>query len=319
MADNKKYYYLKLKEGFFESDELKILQAMPDGYIYSDILLKLYLKSLRSDGRLMYKGIIPYTPSILATLTNHQIGTVEKALNIFKDLGLIEILDNGAIYMLDIQNFIGKSSTEADRQREYQKRIRSEKTALDKSGEYKEICKESNKESCKESNKISVPEIRDKEIRDKEKDIKSFCPEPGSSEPYPKVETEPDTVSGPKVEIEPVQIFIELPLNNNTQFAVSEEYVKQLKELYPAVDVEQALRNMKGWLIANPSNRKTPRGIKRFINGWIAREQDRGPRRTVQEQQRRPAGNSGNRFNNFHQRQYDMGQLERELLERGKK
>ena len=38
MADNKKYYYLKLKEDFFESDEAVILESMPDGYIYSNIL-----------------------------------------------------------------------------------------------------------------------------------------------------------------------------------------------------------------------------------------------------------------------------------------
>lgn len=50
MADNKKYYYLKLKENFFESDEAIILESMPDGYIYSNILLKLYLRSLKNDG-----------------------------------------------------------------------------------------------------------------------------------------------------------------------------------------------------------------------------------------------------------------------------
>ena len=130
MADNKKYYYLKLKEDFFDSDELKILESMQDGYLYSNILLKLYLKSLGSSGRLMYRNVIPYTPEILATLTGHQVGTVEKALDIFKKLELIEILDNGAIYMMDIQNFIGRSSSEADRQREYQNRLKAEKEIL---------------------------------------------------------------------------------------------------------------------------------------------------------------------------------------------
>ena len=81
--------------------------------------LKLYLKSLSNSGRLMYRNVIPYTPEILATLTGHQVGTVEKALDVFKKLDLIEMLDNGAIYMMDIQNFIGQSSSEADRQREY--------------------------------------------------------------------------------------------------------------------------------------------------------------------------------------------------------
>lgn len=133
MADSKKYYYLKLKEGFFESDEIRILESMKDGYIYSNILLKLYLRSLRNEGRLMYRNVIPYTPEILATLTGHQVGTIEKALEVFKKLGLIEVLDNGAIYMMDIQNFIGKSSTEADRQRAYYNRMKDEKALLDSS------------------------------------------------------------------------------------------------------------------------------------------------------------------------------------------
>lgn len=127
MAENKKYYYLKLKEGFFDSEEIKILESMKDGYIYSNILLKLYLRSLRNEGRLMYRNVIPYTPEVLATLTGHQVGTVEKALEVFKRLELIEVLDNGAIYMMDIQNFIGQSSTEADRQRAYYARVKAEK------------------------------------------------------------------------------------------------------------------------------------------------------------------------------------------------
>lgn len=51
MADNRKYYYLKLKEDFFDSEEIKILESMKDGYIYSNILLKLYLRSLRNEGK----------------------------------------------------------------------------------------------------------------------------------------------------------------------------------------------------------------------------------------------------------------------------
>ena len=79
MADNRKYYYLKLKEDFFDTDEMKILESMKDGFLYSNILLKLYLTSLSNSGRLMYRNVIPYTPEILATLTGLQVGTVEKA------------------------------------------------------------------------------------------------------------------------------------------------------------------------------------------------------------------------------------------------
>lgn len=127
MADNKKYYYMRLNENYFDSDTQVLLESMPDGYLYSNILLKLYLKSLKNDGRLMFNDKIPYSPQMIATITRHQIGTVEKALEIFKELNIIDLIDTGAIYMLDIQNFIGKSNTEADRKRAYRKRIEEEK------------------------------------------------------------------------------------------------------------------------------------------------------------------------------------------------
>lgn len=44
MSDNKKYYYLKLKDNFYDSEEMIMLQNMPNGYVYSDILIKLYLR-----------------------------------------------------------------------------------------------------------------------------------------------------------------------------------------------------------------------------------------------------------------------------------
>ena len=90
---------------------------MKDGYLYGNILLKLYLRSLKNDGCLMLNERIPYNAEMLATITGHQVGTIKQALTIFKDLGLIEVLDNGAIYMLDIQNFIGNGSSDGDNKR----------------------------------------------------------------------------------------------------------------------------------------------------------------------------------------------------------
>lgn len=130
MADNKKYYYLKLADNFYDRDEMIILESMPDGYMYSNILLKLYLRSLKNEGKLLFNDRIPYNSQMLANITRFPVGVIEKALKIFLDLGLIEILDNGAIYMLDIQNFIGKSTTEADRKRDYRKRIADDKKKL---------------------------------------------------------------------------------------------------------------------------------------------------------------------------------------------
>lgn len=71
-------------------------------------------------------------------------------------------------------------------------------------------------------------------------------------------------------------IFITLPLNDKSNYSVSKSDVQHYKILYPAVDVEQQLRSMLGWLEANPSRRKTRTGIKGFITKWLNKVQDRG-------------------------------------------
>ena len=110
MSDNRKYYYLKLKENFYNSETMVILESMQDGLLYSNLLLKMYLMSLKSGGILMLNDHLPHTPQTIATFTRHQVGTVERALKVFLEFGLVEILTDGAYYMADIQLLIGQSS-----------------------------------------------------------------------------------------------------------------------------------------------------------------------------------------------------------------
>ena len=117
MADNRKYYYLKLKESYFDDDSIVLLESMQDGILYSYILLKLYLKSLKHGGRLQLDESIPYPPQMIATITRQQIGTVERAIKIFLQLGLMEQMADGAFYMTNIELLIGQSSTEGERKR----------------------------------------------------------------------------------------------------------------------------------------------------------------------------------------------------------
>ena len=79
MSDNRKYYYLKLKENYFDDDSIVLLESMQDGVLYSNILLKLYLKSLKHGGRLQLDEDIPYTAQMIATITRQQIGTKGQA------------------------------------------------------------------------------------------------------------------------------------------------------------------------------------------------------------------------------------------------
>lgn len=86
-------------------------------------------------------------------------------------------------------------------------------------------------------------------------DIKDICPEPE-----------------PALDL---TAAISFTLNDNSEYWIFEDQVKEWTELFPAVDVMQELRKMKNWLNSNPSRRKTKRGILRFVNGWLCKEQDR--------------------------------------------
>ena len=68
---------------------------------------------------------------------------------------------------------------------------------------------------------------------------------------------------------------IALTLNDKSEYPVTQGDVDAWRELYPAVDVMQQLRSMKGWIQSNPGRRKTRTGIRRFINAWLSKEQNR--------------------------------------------
>lgn len=62
-----------------------------------------------------------------APFTRHQIGTVERAIKVFLELGLVEILTDGAYYMADIQLLIGQSSTKGERKKKERMRLKRQK------------------------------------------------------------------------------------------------------------------------------------------------------------------------------------------------
>ena len=97
---------------------------------------------------------------------------------------------------------------------------------------------------------------------------------PIQSESKSKSESEANICSEQQAAAEPP--IITLVLNTGDEFPITQEDVNKWMELYPAVDIMQELRSMKGWCESNPKKRKTAGGIKRFINSWLAKEQNRG-------------------------------------------
>lgn len=107
----------------------------------------------------------------------------------------------------------------------------------------------------------------------------------------------------PELQSSPAQeAAYQLLLIDGNDYPVSREEVEKYQKLYPAIDVDQEFRKMIGWLDTHPKNRKTPRGIGKFINGWLCRAQDSA--RPLSGKAQPP-----NRFHNFEQRDTDYDSM----------
>jgi len=113
----KRYYWLRLKDDFFERDEIKVLEGMPNGKDYIIFYMKLLLKSISTDGILIFNGCIPFTPVMLSSITNTNVDTVKVAVDTLTQLGLMEQWDDGRLFMVMTQNMIGSEGESAARVR----------------------------------------------------------------------------------------------------------------------------------------------------------------------------------------------------------
>ena len=107
------FYWLQLKEDFFEEDAIEWLEEQENGKEYSLFYLKLCLKSLKTNGILIRnvgKMLVPYDAKKLAELTKIDFDTVVVAMDLLKQIGLVKILENGAIYIEQLGNLIGSKS-----------------------------------------------------------------------------------------------------------------------------------------------------------------------------------------------------------------
>lgn len=115
--NSKRYFWLKLNENFFEREEIKVIENMPNGKDYIIFYMKLLLKSVSTEGKLMFRDIIPYTPEMLSSITRTDIDTVRVATDLFIKLGLMELWDDGALFMVETQNMIGSETGWAKKKR----------------------------------------------------------------------------------------------------------------------------------------------------------------------------------------------------------
>lgn len=139
--DNTKFYWLQLKEDFFDEDAIDWLEEQPNGKEYSLFYLKLCLKSLRTNGLLIRKVgnmLVPYDHVKLGELTKTKPDTVIVALQLLMQIGLVEQLENGELYIKQVEHMIGSQSKSAFKKQ--QQRIAAKNRLLIEGGQVSSNC-----------------------------------------------------------------------------------------------------------------------------------------------------------------------------------
>jgi len=277
MAKPKRYFWMKLKESFMTSDTIDYFMSQPDGANYVVLYQMLCLKTINTEGRMsrqIGELIIPYdVEKIQRDCKWFSVDTIRVALKLYQAVGLIYEDIDGTLVLRDHKNLVGSETDAAARMRS--------------SRENKAAALPGNVTGAKQCANIVTPDIENRD-RDKSLEIEGKRID-GKETDLPEAETAPD-LPAPSAPSSPMVISI--TLNDKTEYPITEADVAGWQDLYPAVDIVQELRKMKGWADANPAKRKTKAGIKRFINAWLAKEQDRyhGPAGGVQQPYQGGAG-----------------------------
>lgn len=257
--------WIKIVTDIFDDEKMLLVESLPS----ADSIIVIWFKLLCLAGKTNNSGVfifnerIPYTDEMLASIFRRDVNIVRMALKTFENFGMIEIIDK----VITIPNWSKHQSLDAyekkkERDRERMAQKRAEQRALismspDKSPD---------ESPDKSSDVAPLEEDIDIEV-EVEEDNKSSLGGDGSPPPPPEPPDPPKKPSSP--------VVITILLNDGTEYPVRQDDVDKWKELYQAVDIMQELRKMKGWSEANPKKRKTKNGIKRFINSWLAGEQDK--------------------------------------------
>ena len=124
----KRYYWLKLKEDYFNSPKIKKLRKIAGGDTYTIIYLKMQLLSIRNEGVITFERIEPSIQEELALKLDEDVENVSVTLNYLQTQGLIDVNDNDEFLLIEASNNIGSEGQSAERKRRFDKR--KEQTAL---------------------------------------------------------------------------------------------------------------------------------------------------------------------------------------------
>lgn len=273
---NRRFYWMKLPSDYFGQLIQKKMRKQPDGAEMQLIYLKMLLYCIDKDAEIIFQGVYDSVEDEIAEEIGEEAEAVKKTLSFLEANKKLERTEHGFILPEALER-VGSEGTSAERMRNMRQRKASQSdgevsqcdtdvTGCDAGGAQCNVDIDIDKDID-----IDIDQEKDK---DKSKIKSIYCAElsgtPQRQQP-PKTNKKPETI-----EVEPVPSGYKIILLDKSFYEIPLEKLNFWKESYPAVDVEQEIRNMEAWADANPIKRKTRNGVVRFITNWLKREQDKG-------------------------------------------
>ena len=167
MADNKKFYWIKLKTDFFNQETIDFLLSQPNGCQYVVLYQMLCLNTANNSGTLatnIGEMIVPYDVNKIVRDTKYfDFDTVTIALGLFKQLGLIYESENDVLKISNFELMVGSES--ASKEAERQRKSRAKRKAIEQNIQT----------NCDKMSQKSVTnchtEIRDQSLEFREKNL----------------------------------------------------------------------------------------------------------------------------------------------------
>lgn len=156
----KRYYWLKLKENYFDSPKIKKLRKIAGGDTYTIIYLKLQLLSIKNNGIIEYEKIEPTFQEELALKLDEDVENISVTLSYLQSQGLVDVNENNDFFLIEASNNIGSESESAERVRLF--RERKNQIALQCNDSVTEVKQISISNSNSNSNSNSTSNNKDK-------------------------------------------------------------------------------------------------------------------------------------------------------------
>lgn len=121
-----KNFWLQLVNDFYDSDRMLYLESRPHGQEYSLLYTKLLLKSVRTGGILRLSEKLAYTDEMIASFTRMPIEVVRDAMELLESLDLLEIWEDGTLFLPELEDMVGSETVWAGKKRKVREKKRDE-------------------------------------------------------------------------------------------------------------------------------------------------------------------------------------------------